>query len=332
VSTDEQAAWHAWRGEGWGASDIAAAWTGKYGSAYRVVAEKSGRLQREPDPRAEERMERGKTYERVMVPMVELATNWYVVGQQDQREHEMQPRWRCTVDGYLAESIQSAPIALVEFKTHGVDVRPAWAYYEAQVQWQMLVTGHDLAFLAVATVDDSTGRMVGFRLAEVPVDPLHQAALIALADQLEDHLAAGTLPEPDGTDLATEAVRRVTYTNAPEPIAVDLSDIESEVRRYIEVKEAMATAKTEQAHLENVLRDRIGLNARGVAGKWVVTYSKPRRVMNEERVLAAYPQLAKTVLDRPAADRALTKDELDGFREPIGARTISVRRLKGDTE
>ena len=64
--------------------------------------------------------------------------------------HGRRVRGRVQRDQALSDAI-----GLVEFKTHGVDVRPAWDYYEAQVQWQLYVTGFDLAVLAVATVDDS---------------------------------------------------------------------------------------------------------------------------------------------------------------------------------
>ena len=327
-------AWHEWRAGGWGASDMAAAWTGRYGGAYRVVAEKAGfdRTYTYDDNTAD-RMQRGKDLEPTLAAMVQLATGWFVAGEQTWCEHPDYPRHRATVDGFVvpntAMDIRDA-VGPVEFKTHGVEVRPAWDYYAAQVQWQLHVTGFATAVLAVAAVDDTTGQLVGFRLSIVEADPLTQAGLVALADILDEHLEAGTLPEPDGDDATTAAVKAVTWTATPDELAVDLTDIEDDVARYGAVKEAMAAAKTQLATIENRIRDRIGTAAHGVAGPWRVTYSKPRRVLNEDRVLEDHPEFAKTVLDRGAAGEALGKG-LDDYREPLGARTLTVRRTKEET-
>jgi len=323
-------AWHEWRAGGWGASDIAAAWSGRYGGAYRVVATKAGLIGApdEADTAAWERMQRGKDLESTIAEMVRLATGWWVVGEQTWCEHPDEPRHRCTVDGFVTDDPEadlSGAIGPVEIKTHGTEVRPAWDYYEAQVQWQLHVTGFDRAVLAVAAVDDETGRIVGFRLSIVEADPLMQAGLVLFADQLDEHLTAGTLPDPDWSEAATAAVRAVTWVEVPAADVVDLSDIEGEVARLGEVKEALAAAKADLATIENLVRARMGQGGHGVAGEWAVTYSKPRRVLNEARVLETYPYLTKEVLDREAADEELGK-ALDDFREPIGARTLTVRR------
>ena len=327
-------AWHQWRSEGWGASDIAAAWTGRYGGAYTVVAQKAGRLPTWEADMDTGRMQRGHDLEPAIAAMVQICTGWYVVGEQKWCEHRDEPRHRATVDGFVAKFSDDDPEhaeALVEFKTHGVEVRPAWDYYEAQVQWQLYVTGFDRAVLAVATVDDSEDRIVGFRVSIIEADPLIQDGLVILARILDDHLAAGTLPDPDGSPAAAEAVKVVTYTTDPsDAVIVDLTDITDRIARYGEVKAAVVAAKKEQTELENLLRARVGTGLRGVAGPWTVTYSKPRRVLNEEKVLAEHPELAKSVLDRDAADAALGK-ALDDYREPLGARTLPVRRQKETT-
>ena len=211
-------AWHQWRSEGWGASDIAAAWTGRYGGAYTVVAQKAGRLPTWEADMDTGRMQRGHDLEPAIAAMVQICTGLYVVGEQTWCEHRDEPRHRATVDGFVAEFNDQAlsdAIGPVEFKTHGVDVRPAWDYYEAQVQWQLYVTGFDRAVLAVATVDDSEDRIVGFRVSIIEADPLIQDGLVILARILDDHLADGTLPDPDGSPAAAEAVKAVTYTTDP---------------------------------------------------------------------------------------------------------------------
>ena len=326
-------AWHEWRAGGWGASDIAAAWTGRYGGAYKVVASKAGHDVGDTNEVDADRMQRGKDLEPALALMVQVQTRLFVVGEQTWCEHPDEPRHRATVDGFVAVS-DEMPFDLqgpVEFKTHGVEVRPAWDYYNAQIQWQLHVTGFNTAVLAVAAVDDMTGDIERVTVERVHADPLAQASLVALADMLDDHLAAGTLPDPAGDDATTAAVKAVTWTTSPDTaLAVDLTDMEQDVARYGAVKEAVAAAKTQLATIENRIRDRVGLASHGVAGEWRVTYSKPRRVLNEERVLDDHPELAKTVLDRGAAAEALGKG-LDDYREPLGARTLTVRRTKDET-
>lgn len=333
--------WHTWRNGGWGASDMAAAWTGRYGGAYRKVAEKAGRLTDDaPDEATQDRMDRGKDLEPTLAALVELTTGWFVVtermaGDDLWMEHRTNPRHRATLDGLAVHDLAlplTDAVAVVEFKTHGTETRPAWDYFHAQVQWQLHVTGMDTAVLAVAAVDDLTGRIENLRLTTVDADLLLQASLVALADEMDAHLHAGTLPDPDGSDMATAAVKALTWTATPDDVmAVDLSDLEDRVARLGTVKEALAAAKAELAETENMVKDRMGYAAHGVAGEWRVTYGKARRVLDEDRVLADHPEFAKTVLDRKAAEAALGKG-LDDYRDPLGARPLTVRRAKEATE
>ena len=115
-----------------------------------------------------------------------------------------EPRHRATVDGFVAkfsdDDAEHAE-ALVEFKTHGIDVRPAWTTTRPRCRAAAYVTGFDRAVLAVATVDDSEDRIVGFRVSIIEADPLIQDGLVILARILDDHLADGTLPDPDGSPV-----------------------------------------------------------------------------------------------------------------------------------
>ena len=58
--------------------------------------------------------------------------------------------------------------------------------------------------------------------------------------------------------------------------------------------------------------------------------SKPRRVLNEEKVLAEHPEPRQVGAGPRSADAALGK-ALDDYREPLGARTLTVRREKETT-
>lgn len=324
----DRADWLAWRAQGITATDVARAWTGRYGGAYCVVAEKLGLVE---GPAETDRMRRGSDLEPVLSGMVQLATGWTVVGEQTWCEHPEHPERRATVDGFVVEDPAADladAVAIIEEKTVGTDVRPAWDYYRAQIQWQLHVTGFDRAILAIATVDDDTARIVRFTWTLVEADELAQLALVASADELGRHLADGTTPAPDGSPYATDAVRAATFTETPSADTVDLSDLEPLLDRRQELVPLVKAAHDELGEIDNRLRDRIGVAGHGRSDRFTVTVSKPRAVFNAERALAAHPEYATAAFDRAAAEAALGKKALDAYREPKGARVLTVKPHK----
>lgn len=324
----DEAEWLAWRAAGWTATDLARAFTGKYGGAYAVVAEKAGLV---PPVEETDEMRRGKDLEPVVARMIELATGFCVVGAQTWCEHPERPELRCTLDGGYATHPDTPifdALGPVESKTTGVDVRPPFDYYTAQVQAQLLVTGWDRGMLAVAVVDDSTMQIVDFRWRWIEADVLAHVSLMLVADELQRHLDAGKLPEPDGSDHATEVVKIVTHVAVPDADVVDLSEIAELVERRHRLKESMDVGKKELARLNNVIRDRVGQHSHGTAGGIEVVVARPRKELDEEAVLAEHPHLAKTVLDRDAAEAELGKKGLDAFKRPSGARTLTTKQIE----
>jgi predicted phage-related endonuclease len=301
---EELSPWARWRAQGVGASDVAAIATQKYGGRYAVVAGKLG-LGEPVEETAE--MARGHAWEQRVADLVQVATGMYVVAEQAWCEHAEHPHRRATVDGFLAPLAECSiddVIAVLEMKTHGVDVRPPWDYYQAQVQYQMLVTGIPRALLAVATIDDTDDTLVGMRLVWVDADTFHQSLLAELADEAWAHVQARTLPVPD-TATALDAVKDVhavpvsgapaesasksdwaAYAaglgidteklTKPELIAacndvehweiVHLDDeLAAKARRHAEIKAALATAKDEADLLEAQLRDVVGAQRVAIA-------------------------------------------------------------------
>ena len=167
-------------------------------------------------------------------------------------------------------------------------------------------------------------------MREVEADVLMQQSLVFLADQLDEHLQNDTLPEPDGSALETAAVRAVTWTDTPEALTVDVSDMEHEAALHEQLAKLIPLAEGVRAKLGNRLAARVGKGMHGDAGDYVVTYSRTRNVLNEQRVLDDFPQLGMTVLDRGAAKQQLGA-QLDDYSEPIGARVLTVKQRKGNT-
>jgi predicted phage-related endonuclease len=323
-----RAAWLDWRRQGITATDVARAWTGKYGGAFGVVLEKRGEGAQEETAQ----MRRGRELETTVAAMVQLATGRFVAGEQTLAEHPEQPLWRATLDGFLladqADDLAAAE-AVFELKTTGVDVRPPWDYYRAQVAWQMLVSGFDLALIAVAWVDDPTMEIASARFVWQPRDDWLIAGLIQCADEIAQHLVAGTTPEPDGSDAATALVKAHTWTAEPEPEAIDLSEIADMVTMRQALKEQISEAEAELGRCDNVIRLAMDTAKRGTAGEWDVTYSAPRRKFNHEAALAAHPDYVAPTFDRERFVAEFGKGADDAFNEPIGSRVITIRRAKG---
>ena len=319
-------AWLDWRRGGVGASEVAAAWTGRYGGAYAAVAKKLGHIQPDIPP---ELADRGIRWEQPIADAVHALTGLYVVGEQSWCEQAGHEHRRATTDGFLAatpETTLDDVVAVLEVKTSTEGTRPAWDYYEAQVQCQMLVTGVPLAVVAVAVIgaDDQLARLT---VSRIEADPDQQTMLAAEYDRLWDHVQTGQLPDPDSPSAA-EAVKQATAQSDPDADTVDLADIAALVAEFGDIKQAEKAAGDRRLELEALIKHRLGAATHGRCDGWTVSYSNPSRILDdtgEEAVLLAYPELGVTVLDRTAAKETLGK-QLDEFKTPTGARRLTIRR------
>ena len=194
-----------------GASDIAKAWTGRYGGAASVVAEKIGLVASDINP---ELADRGHRWEPGIAAGIEAHTGLYVAAagpEQIRLQHRDDPRWCCTPDGLLMPTPEGGlgdVVAGQETKTRGPHAPWAWDYWLAQPQWSMYVSGLPRWLLVVATIDQdydpstgqSTEMLTSITYRWVEADPYTQGQMLELAEQLWSHAEARTLPEP--TDAA----------------------------------------------------------------------------------------------------------------------------------
>ena len=330
---DEDQAWLEWRRGGITASDIAAAASGRYGGAYGVVATKLGLL---PPKEYTPRMARGHAWEDRIASAAEILTGLHIVGEQTWCQHKDRPEWRATIDGFAAP-IEAPTIDdvthVLEIKTRGIEVRPAWDYWASQIQWQMLVTGVDRAILAELVIDDAQGFDGGIvtpdlRLHLIEADPMAQADLASLADRLAAHVADGTLPDPDDPSHL-DIVKSVTATVDEDAETVDLTDLADVVERFDELKAAISTATAEQKLLEARIRAAVGEATTGRTDRYTVSVSRPTKVRTDAgnaAFLAAHPDLAKPVEIDTARARKEAKADFDAIpREAIGARKITTK-------
>ncbi|HRB04156.1 MAG TPA: YqaJ viral recombinase family protein [Ilumatobacteraceae bacterium] len=319
-------AWLAWRAGGITATDVARAATGRYGGIYAVVAEKLGTIEKPP---VNDVMLRGHRWQEPIADAVHALTGLYVVGEETWCQHTTNDWCRATVDGFLAHMAQATPddlLGVLEVKTRGLNVRAAWDYWSVQMQWQMYCTGLDRAVLADAVVDDEHDRVMALHLTEVEHDSDRADSLLTLATIMADHIAAGTLPDPD-CPSALDTVKAVTVVADPDAETVDLTSMADDVRRFIEIKAAVKAVTDERDALEARIRAAVGSATVGTAEGLRVSISRPSMVLTkegEETVLGDFPAFGKVVLDR---ERLKTEapDIYDLARQPIGARRLTTK-------
>ncbi len=193
-------AWHAWRAGGVTASEIAAAYTRSYGKTPRsVIAQKLGKIPAEiPTAEMARKWAFGHAMEAPIGAAVTALTGYHIAGEQSWCEHPTESWMRATVDGFaLADPADELAEArgLLECKTT-TSQSPSWATYEAQAQWQLAVTGLELAIIAVWQYRHRPGKPWRRQLILEPVtaDPTVQAELIELGADIWHHTNAGTLP------------------------------------------------------------------------------------------------------------------------------------------
>jgi integrase/recombinase XerC len=143
-------AWHEWRGRGLGASDVGAVLgISPFASAFTVYAEKAEGVSVFTENEA---TDFGKRAEKMLAEWFHDRTGLHVVGEQTWCSHREHAWCRATVDGFVAESEDSAladALGVWEAKTTGAS---SWAemppHIQAQVQWQLFVTGMEHAWVS----------------------------------------------------------------------------------------------------------------------------------------------------------------------------------------
>ena len=357
--TDE-AAWLQWRLGGLGSSDIASASTGRYGGAYRVVAERIGIEVAARDRIDPATAERGHAWEHALAVGVPAHTmgRYYVVGTQTWAEHPDDNRWRATPDGLLAP----APEVTIdqveggfESKTETPDSRAPWDYRHDQCQWAMFVTGFNRWLLGVGVIDADIDRdtservemMTSVRYRWVYRSEPEITRLRRLAESLWDDIEAERLPDPvDGDALAY--VRAANADADADKAAGADGDIDS-VHAAISERERLGEAISSATERRKVLTAQIidtmgrGREATTSDGKWRVRLGTAVRKWTDQSA-ADFVELGHThteiddisryvehvaVVDT-AALKADHPDLYDAYRYETSYRTLTVKDMQPD--
>jgi predicted phage-related endonuclease len=336
MTSSERQLWTSWRRSGVTATDVARAVTGYYGSVYAVVDEKLNDLV-DDEPTAA--MQRGLDAEDAIAATVEAMTGFAVVNRQLWAEHPDRPEFRCTLDGELAEHADAVPVAVLESKTVGQHVTAPHEYFVAQVNWQLLVRGRTRGIIArgdyVNGVDD-TEVLVGIHLDPVDADPELQEQLIAVADRILSHVAAGTLPAPDGKAFTSELLKARYQWVDPAADAPALGhDVEDLLDERVDVVARLAELEERKAEIDNTVKALLGTARTAIGSRWKATWSQRTSLdlaalrSSEHAELVEKCSRTETTVDLAALAAELGTKAAKQYRTiPAGRGGLTITKLK----
>lgn len=254
--------WHEWRSHGIGGSDIGAILgLSKFASPWTVWADKQGLLPPTPET---QRQRIGKRMESLLAAEFHDAhPELMVVGEQMWLTHRDWPVARCTVDGGIIETPDTAMgrarpdledlVGVWEAKTQGTFGWPDGipAYIEAQCRWNMGIARVGVCYLTVM--------FAGFRIEhyEIAHDEDEWQFMLDRARNFWLLVEAGTAPDVDGSDATTRALRHVH----PEHITGERAEIDHLADLVVERGDLKDAVKADTARLDeidNELRAAIG--------------------------------------------------------------------------
>lgn len=322
----DEKAWHDFRRQGVGASDISALiGLSRYSSPTALYYTKLGLL--EPDEETQ-RQRIGKRMEALLAAEFHDETGLYVVGEQTWATHPEHTFARCTLDGFVAESADAdidSVLGNVEFKTDGRFGFPDGLPHNirAQVVFQLGVTQQPHAWVVVM--------FAGFRVEifEVPFDDDARADWLFMLDAARrfwcDHVLTGTPPPVDDHDATVAALTEIYHD--PE----GMLDADDRARELVAtVQRAMsitAAAEATEKRFKNELRALLGEHTDLVDG------TKPAKKKDADpvpNVIASWRPSQRTTFDHKAA---LANDpSLEKYNRVTDVRTLRVQAASHDAD
>jgi len=275
-------------------------------SLFSLWAIKTRLAEPEPiDPATQEMFDLGHAMEDVIAARYTLRTGRPVKRVRDLLVSKADPRMGASLDRVSARKGERRIIEVKwvphrRWDTDGPE--PVPAHVQDQVQWQLMVTGYDVADVAVLN-----GSHV--EVHEVGPSDRYQADLRYLAQHLFwDYVDRGLAPPVDGTESTRGILGRMYPAEKlglldPTP---ELAALAFEIR---EAKVAVKARELAKGEVENVMRSLLGASAgvrddeSGYRVSW--TKNKDGTKTDWEAVAAAYRFLMDGLFDPAAMDRAV---------------------------
>jgi putative phage-type endonuclease len=307
VSDREQ--WLAWRTRGIGASEIAgilriSPWQTPYSIWQAKVG--GGSSGTGPSPEA---MHWGKLLEDAILDECEHRLAVTIAARQVPVTHPDHPWAIATLDGIWTDTQLGQGV--VEAKTTGT---PRWDdvpdYYQAQVQWQLEVTGMDQGWVACL----HQGRHL--TLWPITRDPEIGEGLVAVAgDFWQRHVLGGEPPAVDAAPATSEAIAR-RFAVADPAMVADLTEIRGEILQLQDVNEIIKGLDDAKNLCQNRIREALGNATEGqIDGQTVVTWRKQvQHRIDTAALRERYPDVAREVeTENPVRVLRLTGKPVDNL-------------------
>lgn len=300
-----------------------------YKSARTLAAEKLGLIPEEIDDETRLLMDTGTLLQPSLLRIYERTTGRKTKASQGWRHHPLHEWATASLDG-------TAPVRrIVEAKwSNAVKWRSGERVpgdVEAQVQWQLFVTGWDVA--DVIALDHGIPRIETVERDDAMIDNC-----FFFAQEFRRYLERGELPPPDGS----ESTRRTWSRMYPTDNGVWLEPTPDLALMVEELRQARADkkdAETREGNVGNALR-AVLMDATGIAGLLKASQNKETTRTNWPGVAKAYRSLLAraTELECPHVIQAMEEYAVADLAtvETLNSETSQgarpLRLLKGSAE
>lgn len=279
--------WLKWRKKGIGGSDAAAiAGLNPWKSPIAVYLDKIGETEPIED---NERMRIGRDLEDYVAKRFVEATGMKVRRRNAILQHSEYPFMLANVDRLIVGKKEG-----LECKVTNSYAKKEWEdeipiYYEIQCHHYMAVTGYKAWWIACLIGNEK------FVYKRIERDEEVIKNLIKIErDFWENYVIPRQMPAPDGSDAATEIIKKMYPNSNPEQVIKLPKSYESKLQRLDEIKELISKLDKEKKQLEQEIQVKMGENEIAIIGDRRVTWKTIHsNRFDSKRFKQDYPDLYK---------------------------------------
>ena len=257
--------WLKWRKKGIGGSDAAAiAGLNPWKSPIAVYLDKIGETEPIED---NERMRIGRDLEDYVAKRFVEATGMKVRRRNAILQHSEYPFMLANVDRLIVGKKEG-----LECKVTNSYAKKEWEdeipiYYEIQCHHYMAVTGYKAWWIACLIGNEK------FVYKRIERDEEVIKNLIKIErDFWENYVIPRQMPAPDGSDAATEIIKKMYPNSNPEQVIKLPKSYESKLQRLDEIKELIRKLDREKKQIEQEIQVKMGENEIAIIGDRRVTW------------------------------------------------------------
>lgn len=279
--------WLKWRKKGIGGSDAAAiAGLNPWKSPIAVYLDKIGETEPIED---NERMRIGRDLEDYVAKRFVEATGMKVRRRNAILQHSEYPFMLANVDRLIVGKKEG-----LECKVTNSYAKKEWEdeipiYYEIQCHHYMAVTGYKAWWIACLIGNEK------FVYKRIERDEEVIKNLIKIEREFwENYVIPRQMPAPDGSDAATEIIKKMYPNSNPEQVIKLPKSYESKLQRLDEIKELISKLDKEKKQLEQEIQVKMGENEIAIIGDRRVTWKTIHsNRFDSKRFKQDYPDLYK---------------------------------------